>query len=98
LPIKESGKEKGVGKPQVHKMDERIRGLYIKMVQEECHAERISKKTQEEINCFLEGQKEEQSQEAFLDKILLAACAAEENGFVMGFRYAFRLFWECIQE
>lgn len=70
------------------------------MVQEECHTQKISKRTQEEINGLWKEwkQKDSRGQEEFLDRVWLTACAAEENGFVMGFKYAFRLFAECMQE
>ncbi len=93
--VREGG---GAGKALDDKMDEKIRRLYVRMVQEEFHTEKISKKTREEVSSFLEEQGQEQSREELLDTVLLAVCAAEENGFVMGFKYAFRLFLECIQE
>ena len=81
-------------------MDERIRSLYNKMMREKRRTEKISRKTQEEIDVSLEEWKKEKNQrkEEFVDRIFLAACAAEENGFVMGFKYAFQLFAECIRE
>ena len=51
------------------------------------------------INCWANGNGEEAKMGGEVaDKVLLAACAAEEKGFVMGMRYAFRLFAECMQE
>ncbi len=97
-PEMEKG-ERGTTAPG-HNMDERIRSLYAEMVREERHTEKISKKTQEDIYKLL-GEWERggnQNGGEVADKVLLAACAAEENGFVMGMRYAFRLFAECMQE
>lgn len=81
-------------------MDEKIRSLYAEMVRGECHTEKISRKTQEDVYRLLEEWEREGNRngEEVADKVLLAACAAEENGFVMGIRYAFRLFAECMQE
>ena len=97
MEIKEGGRD---GEVPENKMNDRIRSLYVRTVQEENQGEKISKKTQEEINGLLKEWERggNQNGEEFEDKILLAACAAEENGFVMGIRYAFRLFSECMQE
>lgn len=82
-------------------MDKIISKLYRDSLLEEGCTDKISKKTQEEIQVLLkdkEGTMEEQEYECYRDEIFLAASAAEENGFVNGFKYAFRLFSECIQE
>lgn len=99
MHVRYRGKERG-RKALKNKMDERIRSLYIKMIQEKRGTGKISRKTQEEINGLLEQWEQEDSQrkEEFPDIVFLAACAAEENGFVMGVKYAFRLFVECIWE
>lgn len=88
------------GKVPENKMNDRIRSLYVRTVQEENQGEKISKKTMEEVNELLKEREREgnRNEEELADKVLLAACAAEENGFVMGIRYAFRLFAECMQE
>ena len=82
-------------------MDKIINKLYRDLLVEEGCTDKISRKTQEEIQALLKDKKEtmeEQEYECYLDEILLAASAAEENGFVSGFKYAFRLFSECVQE
>lgn len=80
-------------------MDKIISKLYRNSLLEEGYTDKISKKTQEEIRALLadkEGTMEEQEYERYKDEIFLAASAAEENGFVNGFKYAFRLFSECV--
>lgn len=73
--------------------------MYVRMVREESQGEKISKKTQEEVYRLLEGEGHESRRfEGIRDKTLLVTCMAEENGFVMGFKYAFRLFTECMRE
>lgn len=82
-------------------MDKIISKLYKDSLLEEEYTDKISKKTQEEIQDLLEDKKGilgEQEYERYKDEIFLAACAAEENGFVNGSKYAFRLFSECVQE
>ena len=81
-------------------MDDRIRSLYVRTVQEENQGEKISKKTLKAVNDLLKEREQGESRtgEELAEKVLLAACVAEENGFVMGFKYAFRLFTECVQE
>ncbi len=74
--------------------------MYVRMIQEENQGEKISRKTQGSVYHLLgkEGQRESQDCGEIQDKVFLAACVAEENGFVMGFKYAFHLFTECMQE
>ena len=82
-------------------MDKIIEKLYRNLLLEEGCTDKISKKTKEEIQNLLKDKKEtmeEQEYECYLDEIFLAASAAEENGFVNGFKYAFRLFSECVQD
>lgn len=82
-------------------MDKIISKLYRDSLLEEGCTDKISKKTQEEIRALLadkEGTMEGREYERYQDEIFLAACAAEENGFASGFKYAFRLFSECVQE
>lgn len=79
--------------------DEIIRRLYRDSLSEKGCKDKISWKTQEEIESILEdkqGQMGEEEYACYRDDIFLAASAAEENGFVDGFKYAFRLFSECI--
>lgn len=82
-------------------MEKMIRELYRNMLREQEGADRISRETEEEIRNLLRGEEKEMGQEEY-DKCRDFACyiasAAEENGFVMGFKYAFRLFAECMQE
>lgn len=82
-------------------MDEVIRKLHRDLLLEKGCQDKISRKTQEEIYSLLrdkKGQMDGQDYECYQEEIFLAASAAEENGFVSGFKYAFRLFSECIQE
>lgn len=82
-------------------MDKIIRKLYRDSLLENGCTDKISKKTLEEIQALLadkEGTMGEQEYECYQDEIFLAASVAEENGFVNGFKYAFRLFSECIQK
>lgn len=77
-----------------------IRKLYHDMLKEESN-NKISGETKKEIEALLlditDG-RESQEYEKYRDEFLLAASAAEENGFVRGFKYAFRLFTECASE
>lgn len=79
--------------------DEIIRRLYRDSLSEKGCKDKISWKTQEEIELILEdkqGKMGEEEYACYRDDIFLSASAAEENGFVDGFKYAFRLFSECI--
>lgn len=82
-------------------MEKMIRELYRNMLREQEGADKISRGTEEEIRNLLRGEEKEMGKEEN-DKCRDFACyiasAAEENGFVMGFKYAFRLFAECMQE
>lgn len=82
-------------------MEQMIRNLYTKTIQDKNTTEKIGMDVQEEILNLLkdeEKQLENENYEKLRDTVFLIASAAEENGFVKGFRYAFRLFGECIQE
>ena len=63
-------------------MDGKIRSLYVEMVREERHTEKISRKTQEDIYRLLEEWEREGNPngEEVVDKVLLAACAEYEIG------------------
>lgn len=79
--------------------DEIIRRLYRDSFSEKGCKDKISWKTQEEIELILEDKQRQMGEEEYAcyrDDIFLAVSAAEENGFVDGFKYAFRLFSECI--
>lgn len=81
--------------------DEIIRRLYRDSLSEKGCMDKIGWKTQEEIELMLkdkEGQMREEEYACYKDDIFLAVSAAEENGFVDGFKYAFRLFSECIHK
>lgn len=78
-----------------------IRRLYCDMMQEEGNKDRMSQGTLDEIKSLLENLKksvEDQEYIEYRDLIFMTASAAEENGFVEGFKYAFRLFSECIHD
>lgn len=81
--------------------DEIIRRLYRDSLYEKGCKDKISWKTQDEIELMLkdkEGQMGEDEYAFYRGDVFLAASAAEENGFVDGFKYAFRLFSECIHK
>ncbi len=80
-------------------MDDMIRRLHRDLLSERGCEDRMSQKTREEVCSLLEdgkGRMDEQDYGWYQEGVFLAASAAEENGFVDGFRYAFRLFSECI--
>lgn len=84
---------------EIRYKDEIIRRSYRDSLSEKGCKDRISWKTQEEIGLMLkdkEGQMGENEYACYRDDVFLAASAAEENGFVDGFKYAFFLFSECI--
>ena len=73
-------------------MDKMIRELYNDM---------LRKTEREEVVGLLEGVEKKLGQQEYWeykDNALYIACAAEEEGFVKGFKYASRLFAECLQE
>ncbi len=75
-----------------------IRQLYHNALKEEVDStEKVSKETKAAVDAILEVAKNDPDQgyEKHRDELLLAASAAEENGFVKGFSYAFRLLCEC---
>ncbi len=74
-----------------------IRQLYHNALKEEAGTEKVSRETKAAIDAILEVAKNDPDQgyEKHRDELLLAASAAEENGFVKGFSYAFRLLCEC---
>lgn len=75
-----------------------IRQLHKCIIKEESYDDKISTKTKEAITELLQEVESGESPECCRDKLLLAAAEAEENGFVMGFIYAFRLFSECARK
>lgn len=80
-------------------MDEMIRRLHRDMLSERGCAHRMSRKTREEVCALLKDSKAQmdgQDHGYHPEEVFLVASAAEENGFVDGFKYAFRLFSECM--
>lgn len=80
-------------------MDEMIRRLHRDLLSERGCEDKMSKKTREEVCALLSdsrGQIDGQDHGYHKEEVFLAASAAEENGFVDGFKYAFRLFSECM--
>lgn len=75
-----------------------IRQLYQISIKEETNSDKVSKKTKAEIEKLLQEAEGGASPEFRRDELLLAAAAAEENGFVRGFIYAFHLFSECVDK
>lgn len=80
-------------------MDKQIlRQLYHNLLKEETSIDKISIETKAEIETLLkefETETNAKEYERYRDELFLAASVAEENGFVKGFIYAFRLFTEC---
>ena len=63
--------------------------------------EKISPEIKAELEEILDKMKKHLDEEAFeqcKDGIYLAVLASKEDGFVEGFKYAFRLFSECVRE
>lgn len=82
-------------------MDKMIRELYNDMLRKTDREGRLGKELEEEIEGLLEGVEKKLGQKEYWeykDNALYIACAAEEEGFVEGFKYASRLFAECLQE
>lgn len=82
-------------------MEEIIRKLHKDSLLERGRKDKMSQKTQEEASSLLRDKKEQLDQQDYTDyqeDVFLIASAAEENGFVDGFKYAFRLFSECMRE
>lgn len=82
-------------------MEKMIREMYNNMLKETGDMEKISRKTKEEIMVILSSEMEglePEEYEKYKDFAFYVGCAAEENGFVKGFRYAFQLFTECMQQ
>lgn len=81
-------------------MDELLRRLYINLIQEMEPEDVLNMKLREEIKKILEegGQIKTLEYESYRDKAFKIASAAEESGFVRGFRYAFQLMQECSQK
>lgn len=82
-------------------MDKMIRELYNNMLWKTEREGRIGKELEEEIEGLLEDVEKKLGQKEYWeykDNALYIACAAEEEGFVKGFKYAFRLFAECMRE
>lgn len=82
-------------------MDKMIRELYNDMLRKTDREGRLGKELEEEIEGLLEGVEKKLGQKEYWeykDNALYIACAAEEEGFVKGFKYASRLFAECLQE
>ncbi len=79
-------------------MDEIIRGLYKTMINENNPGKKISQKTEQEILYALREERTIKSKGGgeLRDLVLFVSSGAEENGFVEGFRYAVRLYNECL--
>ncbi|MCI9533063.1 MAG: hypothetical protein HFH38_15415 [Lachnospiraceae bacterium] len=81
-------------------MDGRIREIYNSLLQKNGGKGRIGKEVEQEILNMLKGMEklEGQEREECRDNLYVIACAAEEDGFVKGFRYASWLFAECMRD
>lgn len=81
-------------------MDKIIRELYQNLIRDMTCEDEVSQEMKAEILYMLKESVHEESQisEQYKDQIFRAASAAEEAGFVRGFRYAFHLFLECVSD
>ena len=76
-----------------------IRSLYDKVIQEMENTDELNEKLKKELLKLLEvDEKQKDEYEHYRDMLFRAASIAEENGFVRGFRYAFQLFMECMED
>ncbi len=78
-----------------------IRELYSNVVCKGSGGGKLSREVQEEISLLLKEMKESMDDfqyGKYKDNLCLIAAAAEESGFVEGFRFASLLFAEVIQE
>lgn len=76
-----------------------VRDLYADMIKKQDAEEKIEYILHEKISELLsdyEKQMSNQEYKKMLEDVYLAAIMAEETGFEKGFKYAFRLFTECI--
>lgn len=76
-----------------------VRELYTDMIKKQDAEEKIECVIQKRISELLsdyENQMGHKEYETLLENVYLAAIMAEETGFEKGFKYAFRLFTECI--
>lgn len=74
--------------------DQTIRQLYHCILHDDGETDKISSGTKEAVEQILK-ELDCQDNEKFRDNFYLAASAAEENGFVKGFKIAFQFFAEC---
>ena len=82
-------------------MDGMIRSLYLNLIQDMEVTDDISERLKKEILKILEDDEKDTASQEYRqhrDKAFRIASAAEESGFVRGFRYAFCLIMECCQE
>ena len=82
-------------------MEQMIRKLYLYTRKEENQEEAISKEFQKEIVAILRTEIEQKNESEFERVRYIAfmiGAAGEENGFIKGFKYAYRLFMECNQK
>ena len=80
-------------------MDELIRGLYMEMLKENNPGEKISRRTKKTVLNVLqedEMQMADDGKDILWSKAFMIASGAEEDGFVEGFRCAFRLILDCV--
>lgn len=78
-----------------------IRELYKNTAKDISRTKEISPEIKAELEETLDKMKKQLDEASYAqcqDGIFLAVLAAEEDGFVEGFRYAFRLFSECVRE
>ena len=78
-----------------------IKTLYNTIIQERTEEDEITRDMKDEILDLLKEEDCRLSQQEYgqyRDKVFQAAFIAEESGFVRGFKFAFRLFSECMQD
>ena len=82
-------------------MDNIIRDLYAKIILGGISGDAIAKEREAAVDKELKNtgiELGQQEYEKFRDCALSVACMSEEHGFILGMRYAMRLFQECMAD
>ena len=82
-------------------MDNMIRDLYTKIVLGGISGDTITREREAEVDKELKNTGIELGQQEYeksRDCALSVACMSEERGFILGMRYAIRLFQECMAD
>lgn len=78
-----------------------IRNLYMNIIEQTDGMDEIQLEMKEELLELIEEDQKQMADEEFRkyrDKVFRIAALGEEQGFVRGFRFAFQLFIECMNE